>query len=143
METDKVAQTDVGYINEILHHFYHMNRNISIKCIYMEGKHKYNQRTIQQKIKQYQRMFQGETIVLYVFDKDEAALDIRDAKFNEEIKLFCEANKYELIWFVKNVEHVMHGKIIPARDKKKMIDQFKRNHRITSLIAKNLESPNP
>lgn len=119
VETDKVAQTDVGYINEILHHFYHMNRNISIKYIYMEGKFKYHHKSVMRDIKQYQKMFEGETIVLYVFDKDEAALDIRDAKFNEEIKLFCEANKYELIWFVKNVEHVMHGKIIPARDKKK------------------------
>lgn len=60
-------------------------------------------------------MYQGHTDIFYVFDKDESTLDFRDAQFIEEVEQYCKNQNYKLIWFVKNIEHVMHRCLIPQK----------------------------
>lgn len=42
VETNRKADIDVGYLNEIIHYYYDLKNEVSIKYIYMEGKHNYN-----------------------------------------------------------------------------------------------------
>lgn len=112
VETNRKADVDVGYLNEI-----------SIKYVYMEGKHNDNQRRVEKDIKKYCSMYSGESHVIYVFDRDQEG--------------------YEIVWFVRNIEDVLHKKHVESNKKKEAMIVFKRTKQIQKVEARNLSSPNP
>lgn len=123
VETNRKADIDVGYLNEIIHYYYELKNEVSIKYIYMEGKHNDNQRRVEKEIKRYCSMYSGESHVLYVFDRDQ------------------EGN--EIVWFVRNIEDVIHKKHVESNKKKEAMIVFKRTKQIQKVEARNLSSPNP
>lgn len=123
VETNRKADVDVGYLNEIIHYYYDLKNEVSIKYIYMEGKHNYNQRRFEKEIKRYCSMYSGESHVIYVFD--------------------CDQEGYEIVWFVRNIEDVLHKKHMESNKKKEAMIVFKRTKQIQKVEARNLSSPNP
>jgi hypothetical protein len=51
---------------------------------------------------------------------------------------FCNDNKYELIWFCKDIERVYLRKKVVKDEKKKEAGKFKANKTIRNIDAKNL-----
>lgn len=143
VETTRKANIDVGYLNEIIHHYYQLNKEIVINYVYMEGKYNYNHTRVVREIKQFQKRFQGETNVFYVFDKDQHAIYAKDEVFQKDVIQYCKSHQYHLIWFVRNIEHVLLQRIIKGHDKKKEMDRFKRNHMIQMIDSTSLCNPNP
>lgn len=150
VETISNANTDVIYLNCIIEHYLpnlKTNQNVKISFICLEGKFKYNQKKIITQIdslkKEFRLFSNGITEIVYVFDKDKFTSDPRDAFFNEEVTTFCTNKKYELVWFVKDIEHVLLGKQINNNDKKKSAIEFKKNNGIHNIDARCLDNANP
>lgn len=143
VETNRKADIDVGYLNEIIHYYYDLKNEVSIKYIYMEGKHNYNQRRVEKEIKRYCSMYSGKSHVIYVFDRDQHYKDIRDENFINDVCNYCDQEGYEIIWFVRNIEDVLHKKHVESNKKKEAMIAFKRTKQIQKVEARNLSSPNP
>ena len=55
---------------------------------------------------------------------------------------FCNDNKYELIWFCKDIERVYLRKKVVKDENKKEAGKFKANKTIRNIDAKNLVASN-
>lgn len=142
VETSKNAKTDVSYINAVLGKYYNVGEN-KITYVYMNGKYNYNHddtiKDIENMIKDYQVGGGGESYVIYVCDKDLNTQDPRDNAFVKDLKKYCKANGYKLIWFVKTIEDVMWSEII-KKNKKKKAEQFLSQNRIDKVKKSHLSA---
>lgn len=143
VETTRKANIDVGYLNEIIHYFYQLNKEIVINFVYMAGKYNYNHTKVVREIKGLQKRFHGRSEIFYVFDKDQHTVYAKDEAFQKDVIQYCRSNGYHLIWFVRNIEHVCLQRIVKSHDKKKEMDRFKRNQMVKMVDPTNLSNANP
>lgn len=133
LETNKRANTDYIYIKETLEFLYQKNNQIKISPVYMDGKSKYQSKSVLREIHKREKAFiTGETKVIYCIDTDEYDRNTEHANEFMAIQNFCEKNGYDFIWFCHDVEEVFQGKKIPDsqkvqeagayRDKKKIME---------------------
>ena len=69
---------------------------------------------------------------------DDYDINMEAIKFLNEAFKFCNDNKYELIWFCKDIERVYLRKKVVKDEKKKEAGKFKANKTIRNIDAKNL-----
>lgn len=60
-------------------------------------------------IKEYAATAGEPTAVIYFVDVDSDSYQGDQKQLNKDIKKFCSDNGYEIVWFKKDVEHVMLG----------------------------------
>ena len=60
-----------------------------------------------------------QTKVIYCFDCDDYNTKQEDAFFLEKVRQYCAEQKYDFVWFCKDIERVYTGKKVNAVDKKK------------------------
>lgn len=57
IETNKQADTDFIYINEVIKEFYQLDPHIKISPLYMDGKGNYNTSKIERKISKFKKEY--------------------------------------------------------------------------------------
>lgn len=90
-------------------------------------------RDIEKLRKDYALTGQGQSFVIYVFDKDSSTQIPQDNAFEKEINRYCRKHKYELVWFVKTIEEVLWRSKIRKQEKKQKAEQFIAKHRINQV----------
>ena len=81
METTRRADTDYGYIQDTIRHYYEESTKIVTRPVYMESKSRYNSRSVQEDIKKQSGM--ADTVVIYCIDTDEFAVAISALKTSQ------------------------------------------------------------
>lgn len=142
VESTRKANTDGRYIKATLEKYYKYESSLKISFIFMEGKGNYNKRGICKSIREYKNKFQGQTVFIYVFDKDFDDYSRDDEKLNFEIVKYCEFNGYNVIWFVHNIEHVFLKKDIEKKEKTKCALAFS-DKQFLEIDEKDLRCINP
>jgi len=144
VETDRKCQSDWKYLKETIYKFYEVNdSNIKLTPVFLGGKGRYKDRTrvndVNKKIKQYSSVSSNnKSVVIYVFDTDDYDVNVQDQKFMEEVKKYCEKNKYDIIWFCKDVEQVFLGRKVSNDKKRDESDAFKRKKLIHNIKEEKL-----
>lgn len=136
VESDKKAQTDWFYIKETIDSFFSIGNNIKLKPIFMGGKTNYKTSKVTTQIKKFKRAYPGESTVLLCVDTDDIDFAADRKREYEEIKNFCKKNKYELIWFSRDIEDVYWGGQFENSKKMKEAIRFKTQNRIESVNEK-------
>lgn len=144
VETNKKCNADWIYIKDTVDNFYEYKRTeVKLTPVYMEGRGNYNspkkRKEIDSLISQYSVTSKNNySKVIYCFDCDEYNSKADDKKFLENAKKYCKDNKYQFVWFCKDVEHVYLGKQIADSQKKRESARFKANKLIKKVDPKNL-----
>lgn len=142
MECDHRSKTDWIYIRETIEEFYRLTSEIKIRPVFMAGKKNYLRK--HSEVKKLLKSFEcnsknSKSAVLYCFDLDGYLYDAQDRRFIEKVRLFCEENSYDFVWFCKDIEEVYLGTQIDSNYKAKESVKFGMKHKISSINVKNLE----
>ncbi len=142
VETDENTQSDNTYIRMLINQVYDMSDNsIKTQYVFMNGKGKYKKRHVLTKINSYiNANNKGTNIVLYCFDTDRIDLEQQHIAFIDEVKKYCENNKYEFIWFCYDIENVFLGQSINKNEKKSTAMSF--NRKMTKISNSFLQKMN-
>ena len=116
LETSNCDKSDDVYVNEVIKRFFEKrdinNAEINIQQIFLNGKHKY--KTCLKRIENYIRMYKkntgGESVVVYFIDTDSTEQNYKPGSFFSNVRLFCEQNNFELVWFCRTAENVFIGR---------------------------------
>ena len=144
VETNKKCNSDWIYIKDTIEYFFQYDRTqLKLSVVYMDGKGNYNsnkkKKEIQSLISQYKAGAKNNrSKVIYCLDCDEFDRKPEDSKFIEDVRLYCDSNKYDFIWFCKDIEQVYIGKKVPDNQKKKEAAIFKVNKAIKKVNAEKL-----
>lgn len=129
VESNKKCKSDWIYIRDTIDRFYQYNQvQVKFSPVYMDGKGKFKnkEKEISSLISQYAAgNKKNQTKVIFCFDCDDYDSKSEDAEFLENAKRYCDANKYDFIWFCKDVERVYLGKKVDDSQKKKESTTFK------------------
>jgi len=144
VETKGKNKSDHIYVSEILKHFYGdtIKRNdFRYDFIYLNGK--YNalkpNTEIDRLRKYWKKEMNGKTYVINILDKDDFDKEPKDRDFVKAVTLFCEQNQYELVWFVRDIEHVMLNKRVDNNKKTQEASNFKKGRRIANVHVNNIK----
>ena len=141
VETNKKTRTDWTYISVTIKKHYEINNAISLKPIFMEGKCNYKGTSVVNQIRDAVKEFKysGNTVVIYCIDTDDWDRDPDRRRELNEIQAYCDANRYDLVWFCRNVEEVFWGKQVPASDKVAYARRFNKSNRINAISVVDLQ----
>lgn len=143
VETTKNNQSDDRYIRKLINLRYDISNNeTKIQFIHMEGKSKYNDKSVVFKINKLKKSNKGgENYIIYCFDTDQIDCNQDDIeKFSNE-KEFCKSNNYLLVWFNYDIEFVLLGKNVESNKKKQESIKFFNNKEV-NISTKKLQSNN-
>ena len=138
VETTRHADTDYAYIKETIRHYYEETRRIAYRAVYMESKTRYNSRAVREEIRR--KSGSADTKVIYCIDTDDADVSQETKTMLNRIRQYCDTNKYEFIFFCKDVEDVYCGNSVTDSQKIPAIKKFKSSHAIEKMKTVNLES---
>ena len=127
VETNKQANTDVGYIDAVIKQLYQIGTEIKLQYKYFNGKGGYNAPKLLKEIKKDIAALKGgsSSEVIYCIDTDKYDSDAEVQKLNADIENFCHQNGYRFIWFCRDVEEVfLHTKVDDSK-KKEAVAKFK------------------
>lgn len=145
VESSNKNSTDDKYIRALINHYYNLGEN-KLSFVYMAGKHKYLHPTVVRRIKtlikDYEAYADGESKVIYCFDKDLNYVDHRDSEFVNNVKRYCHNNGYDIVWFIRTIEEVMLGSKVAQKDKAKSVLNFIRNNQVNNLNFTNISCDN-
>ncbi len=140
VETNKQARTDYRYIDATIKRFYVNDKKIVYRPIFLETKTKYNAKDKVREINAAIERYPGETSVIYFIDYDDCDRSSETQKLFEKIQDFCRANKYEFVFFVKDVEDVYLGQSVPTDQKVQKAEEFSRKKLIETVDESKLRS---
>ena len=119
LETSTEEGTDALYFHSVLDYFFERRdlygNEVNIVYVYLHGKQNYNSDDVLSQINNYTSMFndweseRGETHTIYCLDTDSIEKVFKTGSFFKNVQDFCESNKFDLVWFCKNVENVFLG----------------------------------
>lgn len=142
METNKQTKSDWIYIKETIDRFYEYDdAHVKFSDVYMDGRGNYakKKKEVESKIAQYKiSNKQGFSKVIYCFDCDECDTRQEDKIFIQKVTEYCEENKYDFVWFYKDVEQTYVGQKVPDNQKKKVSAEFKKRKKIEYVNEKAL-----
>lgn len=145
VETNRKCNSDWIYIKETIeHYFIYDNTQIKLQPVYLGGKHKYASGSIQNQINKLIKQYKGASKnnfskVLYCFDCDEYDHKMEDQKFLDHVQMYCKENRYEFIWFCKDIERVYINKKVEDSQKKKEATRFKEKKLIQKVNINQLK----
>ena len=127
VETNKQANTDVGYIDAVIKQLYQIGTEIKLQYKYFNGKGGYNAPKLLKEIKKDIAALKGgsSSEVIYCIDTDKYDSDAEVQKLNADIENFCHQNGYGFIWFCRDVEEVFLHKAVDDSKKKEAVAKFK------------------
>jgi hypothetical protein len=127
VETNKQANTDVGYIDTVIKQLYYIDTEIKLQYEYFSGKGRYKDSKLLKNIKKDIKALKDESLsnVVYFIDTDKYDSNPEDQQLNSEIQAFCQQNGYKLIWFCRDVEEVFLHKMVDDSKKKVEVAKFK------------------
>lgn len=141
VETTKNNNSDWLYINNAVKYFYIDDNKAKLSCVYMNTKTRYNSDSVISKISQQIKDYSDrDSIVIYCCDYDSPDINHSDMLLNDRIESFCIKNKYELIWFGRNIEEVFKGHDVNNNEKQKEAQRFVANLEIKKVKIANLQS---
>lgn len=144
VETNKKCKSDWIYIKNTIDRFYKYDKaHIRLSPVYMDGKtnYLYKEKEVKNLIKQYKATASNnETKVIYCFDCDEYDTKPEDLEFIKKTQKFCKNNRYEQVWFCKDIERVYLGKKVSDSQKKKEAEKFMAKKLIDGVPENNLIS---
>lgn len=140
VEADKKSRTDYQYIEAVIKHFFVEDRKIIYRPIFMGGKAKYTSKTVLNEIAKRKKDFNGITDVIYFIDTDNYNSSQQDRRILDDIRKFCVANAYELVYYTKDVEDVFLGETIENKEKVKRVADFKRKKLINNVPEQRLRA---
>jgi|SRR5690554_3965990 len=145
IESSGKNSTDDKYIREVINHFYDLGEN-KLSFVYMNGKFSYQHPDVRKSInklkKDYKVYAEGESKVIYCFDKDLNYVDHRDNEFVNNVQRYCHTNGYDIVWFIRTIEEVMLGSKVAQKDKAKSALNFIRNNKVYNLNFENISCDN-
>lgn len=123
-----VTESDIDwlYINSTIRAIYDV-QNIRLDYVSMDGKNKYNKKTVISKIDKAKRGINGESAVIYCYDTDDIDTNPNDLRFDKEITEYCNKNGYGLVWFCRDIEEVFTGNRVTKDIKRKTAENYVRN----------------
>lgn len=134
VETNKRADTDSIYINEMIHYLYNIDNKVKISKVYMGSKTKYKSKEIIKEISNKKEMYKlGDSIVIYCIDTDQYETNQEHKSDYEKIQKYCDMNNYELIWFCHDIEEVFLGHKVPDSEKVKQAANFKKGDIVNKI----------
>ena len=94
VETNKQANTDVGYIDAVIKKLYQIGTEIKLQYKYFNGKGGYNAPKLLKEIKKDIAALKGQpsSEVIYCIDTDKYDSDAEVQKLNADIENFCHQN---------------------------------------------------
>lgn len=121
-ETSGEDKTDVIYINEVIKYFFD-TRGVNVQWITLGGKTHYKDKKIENKIKNFEKMFKsynkdGKTVTIYFIDTDSEEREYKPGSFFKNLCDYIKEKGYELVWFCKNSENVFLNKDPDSLDNK-------------------------
>lgn len=143
IEPKRKTDSDGIYLMEIINHYYPVikNRNnVSINFVAMHGKNNFKHKRVISEINNFLAL-QAKSKVVYVFDKDKIGITYSDNKFFKDVTKYTLSNKYELIWFVKDIENVLLKR--SSNNKTDDAKFFKKNYKIKTVNKKDLSIIEP
>lgn len=141
VETRQTAETDKIYIDETIANFYHLGNSVRKRYIFFKGKGNYNKQKVVKRINEQIRQFKdlGPTYVIYCIDTDRYDANPDQARELGKIQNYCEHNRYDLVWFCRDVEDVYWGEQVHNDDKTRMAARFRSGMRIKNISSENLK----
>lgn len=133
VETNKKVKSDEVYIRSLLNDYYDLSRNndVKVQFVYMDGKSKYDDNKVVREINKYiYENVDGENVIIYCFDTDRIDKDANEINNFHKASKYCRDNKYELIWFCKDIENVFIGKIVRKSEKKQESIRYSKKNRV-------------
>jgi len=111
-ECDEASQSDRLYISKLIDYFY--GQRPDVRPVYLDGKSKYNAVRVISQIKKHQRIIKMQYSdvsikTIYFIDRDAVVGKENHQNKTELDKIvsYCNANCYELVLFVKEIEDVI------------------------------------
>lgn len=128
------GKSDHMYISTLLNIFYIIDSTIKLEFIPLDGKPSYNYIKVEKKIEELKkRSTYDEFYVIYCLDTDEFDISIRDNNLNNDIKNYCKMKKYDLVWFCREIEEVILGKLVSDNEKQEYAQKFIKNKKSLSI----------
>ena len=122
VETNKTCKSDWIYIKDTIDYFFEYDRTaIKLTPVYMDGKGKYKNKEKE-------------------ISKNIAAYKLRLIIFLKKVRQYCAEQKYDFVWFCKDIERVYTGKKVNAVDKKKKSEEFKKKKQISGVKVDKLSA---
>jgi len=141
VEANKRAETDNIYIKETINRFYTYGNNTKLSFINMDGKTKYNSKSVERQVNQLIKDYRiGESVVIYCIDLDRYETNPDQVKENLAIGAYVEEMGYELVWFCHDVEEVYCGESVDKGIKKQKAVEFKTKGLIKTVEEKKLKA---
>ena len=123
VEGTKNTKTDELYINATIEHFDCFPHDWKISFVHMNGKSKYDDKAVQNKIQKladsyghHDKSRESMSFVAYAIDTDSG---FESENLNRKIIQYCEERGYFLIYFAEDVENVFLGHSVSSGDKGK------------------------
>ena len=142
VETNKQANTDVGYIDAVIKQLYQIGTEIKLQYKYFNGKGGYNAPKLLKEIKKDIAALKGRSSseVIYCIDTDKYDSDAEVQKLNADIENFCHQNGYRFIWFCRDVEEVFLHTAVDDSKKKEAVSKFKAGNNLGKATEETLSS---
>ena len=139
IETNKQADTDFIYINEVIKEFYQLDPHIKISPVYMNGRGNFNTHNTESKVSKLKKEYaaansESATYVLYCLDCDRYDSNPEDRAFLISVKQYCDDDEdRQFVWFCRDVEDVFLGKQVEKKQKHSEAVRFQTSKKIKSL----------
>jgi len=144
VETIKSNGSDWIYIQDTIHHFYHLPGSTKLQPVYMNGKGHFKtpkaENEINRLIKHFNAAAGNKTMVIYCLDCDDYANNIKDKTFLENAEQYCQDHGYHLVWFCRDIEEVFLGHTVEKHNKKTEAARFRKNSLVNQLNPNSISS---
>ena len=132
VETNKQANTDVGYIDAVIKKLYYIDTEIKLQYEYFSGKGGYKDSTVLKKIEKDIKALKERSLseVIYFVDADKYDSNPEDQQLNTDIENFCRQNGYKFVWFCRDIEEVFLHKTVDDSKKKEEVAKFKKGNNL-------------
>ncbi len=139
VEANRKSATDNIYIKETINRFYTYGNDIKLSFVNMDGKTKYNSKSVERQVSQLIKDYRiGDSVVVYCIDLDNYESNQDQVKENLAINEYVEKRNYDLIWFCHDVEEVYCGESVDKGVKTKTAIDFKTKGLIVNVEEKRL-----
>lgn len=144
VETNKKCKSDWIYIKDTIERFYQYEQaQVKFSPVYMDGKGNYKKKEeeIKDLISQYaSTSAENHSKVIYCFDCDDYDKKQEDLEFLKNVEEYCRNQKYDFVWFCKDIESVYLGKKVSDNKKRDEAAKFKTQKQINNMDIIKLSS---
>lgn len=121
-ESNKRSQTDYHYVRAILKEKYDRGKYRDYPIFAGSKSMLLEDKPIANKVSEIKKKTMVRPEVVVFADVDSGFLN--DFKLNKKIEKHCKENNYNLVWFNRNIEEVVLGRIVNEKDKVKIAENF-------------------